>query len=157
MCLIFSFPSLTVCWYMESCVYGLCGSVHHTCVCVHVCMRVSACVCAYTVHMHTRYQHKPKVLLCVCALKVTIIRYWDHQDVSMYMYVCVAVYTCFIISQTCDAATLTSKPMALGIMFINYVCAGVWHNKEVDQHVPAGCKGDGVSCWAEVCSPWSCS
>ena len=105
-------------------VVWICASYMCVCVCVHACVCVRVCIyCtyAYTVSTQTK---STTVCACVCT-KVTIIRYWDHQDASIYMYVCVAVYTCFIISQTGDAATLTSKPMALGIMFINYVCAGV--------------------------------
>ena len=55
-------------FWMCGCIY-IYIFVHHTCVCVcAMCMRVCvpACVCAYTVHMLARYQHKPKVLLCVC-------------------------------------------------------------------------------------------
>ena len=117
-CICASYMCTCVCACVSVCVHAcMCACIHvRVCVCacmpcLCVCVRVCVCVCTYTVHMlcvltlyicFTQYQHKPKVLLCVHT-KVTIIRYWDHQEcIRNYIQFFFCVCVCGCIYMLCN-------------------------------------------------------
>ena len=97
-----------VCACMHACVCAcVCASVHVcvrvcVCACVRVCVCACVCVhilyicCVYYVHMLYTVSTQTKTTT-VCALKVTIIRYWDHQEcirnyIQFLLCVCGCIY-----------------------------------------------------------------